>query len=162
MVTIRHVKSEDLPQLLTIENLCFTKEEAASREAFENRVERIPDTFYVAEKNGDLLGFVHGPILDTPYITDDLFVEVKSNPAVGGYQSILGLAVHPLAQKQGLASKLLTYLKTEAKLKHRQMMTLTCKEPLIGFYERHGYNNHGVSNSQHGGEKWYNMLQSLS
>ncbi len=52
MLHIRNVKMEDLPQLVGIENLCFTKEEAATKEAFRQRIQLIPDSFFVAEEEG--------------------------------------------------------------------------------------------------------------
>lgn len=35
---------------------------------------------------------------------------------------------------------------------------LTCKEKLIGFYEKFGYVNLGISDSKHGGAVWYDMI----
>jgi ribosomal protein S18 acetylase RimI-like enzyme len=159
MLKIRNVKIEDLSQLVAVEHLCFSKEEAATREAFEKRIRFIPDSFYVAEENGEIVGLINGPVIETAYITDDLFNTIKKNPAAGGHQSILGLAVHPQFQKHGIASKLLKHLEREARLKNRQTITLTCKENLIGYYERHGYLNNGISSSKHAGEKWYNMTK---
>jgi ribosomal protein S18 acetylase RimI-like enzyme len=152
---------EDLPQLVVIEHLCFSKEEAATRESFEKRIRFIQDSFYIAEENGEIVGLINGPVIETAYITDDLFNKVVKNPAAGGHQSILGLAVHPQFQKHGIASKLLGHLERESMLKNRQTITLTCKANLIGYYEKHGYVNNGLSSSEHAGEKWYNMVKKL-
>ena len=100
MITLRNVKFSDLPQLVVIENLCFTKEEAATKEAFEKRIQLIPDSFFVAEEDGVLIGLVNGPVIETTFITDDLFDNIKENPESGGHQSILGLAVSPDYQKE--------------------------------------------------------------
>lgn len=86
---------------------------------------------------------------------------MKKNPAFGGHQSILGLAVDPKYQKRGIASKLLKQLEQEATAKKRETITLTCKQNLISFYKNQGYLNNGVSNSQHGGATWYNMSKKL-
>jgi ribosomal protein S18 acetylase RimI-like enzyme len=161
LVHIRNVKLEDLPYLVKIENLCFTKEEAATEEAFKKRVQTIPDSFYVAEKNGEIVGLINGPVIHQPFITDDLFSDLKTNPSSGGHQSILGVAVAPLFQKRGVASALLAHLEREAKLHNRETITLTCKKDLIGFYEKQGYHNLGVSESEHGGVTWYNMIKRI-
>jgi len=161
MLKIRNVKLEDLPELVTIENLCFTKEEAATQEAFEKRIQLISDSFYVAEVNDTVVGLINGPVIEQPEITDDLFSAIKQNPTTGGYQSILGVAVSPEYQKQGIASALLVHLERAAAVCKRKTVTLTCKEVLIGYYEKQGYNNDGVSNSVHGGELWYNMSKRL-
>lgn len=161
MLKIRNVKIEDLPELVAIENLCFSKEEAATSEATEKRIQFIPDSFLVAEEDGVIVGLVNGPVIETAFITDDLFSDVKQNPASGGHQSILGVAVAPHFQKRGVASMLLTHLEKEARVKKRETITLTCKENLIRFYESHGYLNVGVSSSEHGGAIWYNMSKKL-
>lgn len=161
MLNIRNVKIEDLTELITIENLCFTKDEAATKEAFEKRIHLIPDSFFVAEEDGVIAGLVNGPVIKTPFITDDLFSDIKENPALGGHQSILGLAVSPDYRKQGVASALLKHLEKEAKAKKRETITLTCKEDLISYYEHHGYRNLGISSSEHGGVLWYNMSKKI-
>jgi ribosomal protein S18 acetylase RimI-like enzyme len=161
IVNIRNVKMADLPELEIIENLCFSKEEAATKEAFEQRIQFIPDSFFIAEQAGEIIGLVNGPVIEKMFITDDLFSKIKENPPTGGHQSILGLAVLPKYQGQGVALKLLTYLEKDASLKHRETITLTCKKELILFYEKQGYKNYGVSNSEHGGDVWYNMIKKL-
>lgn len=161
MMQIRNVKMEDLQQLVDIENQCFSKEEAATQAAFEKRIQEIPDSFFVAEEEGVIVGLINGPVIHSAFITDDLFCEIKENPAFGGHQSILGLAVAPHFQKRGAASSLLIQLEKEARAKNRETITLTCKENLIDFYEKLGYINEGISNSQHGGVIWYNMVKNL-
>lgn len=161
MYNIRNVKIEDLSQLVGIENLCFTKEEAATKDAFEKRIQLIPDSFFVTEAEGRVIGLINGPVIKTAFITDDLFSEIKVNPPSGGHQSILGLAVAPQFQKKGVGSALLEHLEKDADVKKRETVTLTCKEDLIGFYENCGYTNMGVSSSKHGGITWYNMRKKL-
>lgn len=161
MLSIRNAKIEDLPELVAIENLCFTKEEAGTKEAFEKRIQLISDSFFIAEEEEVIVGLVNGPVIETVFITDDLFTDLKENPTSGGHQSILGLAVSPKYQSRGVASALLTHLEKEAKSNKRETITLTCKKDLIRFYENHGYHNCGVSNSEHGGVIWYNMSKKM-
>ncbi|NRS48912.1 MULTISPECIES: GNAT family N-acetyltransferase [Brevibacillus] len=161
MITIRNAKPEDLPALIAIEHLCFSPEEAATQEAFEKRIRLIPDSFFVAEADGIIAGLINGPVIESPFITDDLFQTIKENPASGGHQTILGLAVSPTFQNRGIASMLLAHLEASAKVSGRETITLTCKDNLIGYYERHGYLNNGVSSSDHAGEIWYNMSKPL-
>lgn len=161
LLKIRNVKMEDLSELVVIEGLCFKKEEAATEEAFQRRIQSIPDSFLVAEEDGNIIGLINGPVIESSYITDDLFSVTKANPAAGGHQSILGLAVSPHFQKRGVASALLTHFEKEASEKKRETITLTCKDSLIAFYENRGYLNKGVSTSEHGGVTWYNMVKKL-
>ena len=162
MGKIRMVHKEDLPELIAIEQLCFEKEEAATERAFEERIQLISDSFFVAEEDDEIVGLVNGPVLETEYITDDVFSKIKPNPASGGHQSILGLAVLPACQNKGIAAALLAHLEAQASAKGRETVTLTCKKNLVGFYEKHGYVNKGVSSSNHGGAAWFNMVKWLS
>ncbi|MDI4645895.1 GNAT family N-acetyltransferase [Cohnella hashimotonis] len=162
MLVLRNVQPSDLAQLVRIENEGFSQEEAATKEAFAERIALIPDTFVVAEDEGEILGYINGPIIDRPYITDDLFKEIKENPEKGGYQSVLGLAVSEKARGQGVAKKLMDTWEELAKENAREGITLTCKEELIPFYEKQGFVNRGKSESQHGGVIWYNLVKELA
>ncbi|MNG25339.1 Acetyltransferase (GNAT) family protein [compost metagenome] len=102
---------------------------------------------------------MNGPIIAQPYITDDLFKEIKENPKRGGYQSILGLAVSKQARGQGIAKILLEEIEKLSLYNGRDGITLTCKQDLISFYERLGFVNHGKSESRHGGVEWHNLLK---
>ncbi|MEH7349424.1 GNAT family N-acetyltransferase [Gottfriedia acidiceleris] len=159
MTTLRNVQNADLEQLLFIENEGFSKEEAATKEAFLERIQLIPDTFIVVEKEGVILGYINGPIINQPYITDDLFEKIKPNPKSGGYQSVLGLAVSKQARNQGIAGILIEKLEDLVKENERVGITLTCKQELVPFYEKYGFVNHGVSESKHGGEIWFNLVK---
>ncbi|MGV3464864.1 MAG: GNAT family N-acetyltransferase [Heyndrickxia sp.] len=159
MISLRNVETSDLEQLLIIENEGFSIKEAATKEAFEERIQLIADTFIVAEKDGVILGFINGPVIDQLYITDDLFEKIKENPESGGYQSILGLAVSKQARNQGISKILMGKMEELAIENGRVGITLTCKQELVSFYEKLGFVNHGIAESQHGGVRWYNMVK---
>ncbi|MEH7254235.1 GNAT family N-acetyltransferase [Neobacillus niacini] len=161
MLRIRNVTMNDLPDLVIIEQLCFPIEEAATETAFIRRIQEIPDSFFVAEEEGVMVGLVNGPVIKNKFITDDVFLTIKKNPEFGGHQTVLGVAVTPHFQTRGVATALLTHLENEATSKKRESITLTCKEELIPFYENLGYRNFGVSKSEHAGVTWYNMSKSL-
>ncbi len=161
MWKIRQVKAEDLLLLTKVEQQCFPVEEAATKEAFAKRIELISDSFFVAEQKEEIIGLINGPVIHTAMITDDLFTDIQKNPISGGHQSVLGVAVSPKFQKQGVAAALLSHLEKEARARSRESITLTCKENLIPFYENLGYKNAGISNSVHGGVTWYNMIKML-
>ncbi|GGA19089.1 GNAT family N-acetyltransferase [Psychrobacillus lasiicapitis] len=159
MITLRNVQPTDLEQLLVIENEGFSIEEAATKEAFIERIQLIADTFIVAEREGEILGYINGPIIHQPYITDDLFKEINENPKRGGYQSILGLAVSKRARGQGIGKILMEKMEELVEENKREGITLTCKEELVSFYEKLGFVNHDLSESKHGGVSWYNLVK---
>lgn len=161
-ITFRAPILGDLDKIMEIEQSGFSPEEAAAREAMKERIEQIPDSFIVAvtDKNSPV-GYVVGPVIPERYLYDELFEKTIPNPQNGGYQSILSLVVDPLYQKQGIANQLLTELAKISKEHKREGVTLTCLESLIPFYEKNGYKAEGLSDSQHAGEKWYNMVLEL-
>ncbi|MBM7553912.1 GNAT family N-acetyltransferase [Thalassobacillus pellis] len=159
MISLRNVQGADLEQLLLIEKEGFTFEEAATRETFLKRIQLIVDTFIVAERDGKILGYINGPVISQPYITDNLFTEIKENPKKGGYQSVLGLAVSKQARNQRIAKNLMEKMEELVKVNERKGITLTCKLELVSFYEQLRFENHGMSESTHGGVNWYNMIK---
>ncbi|MBR1815228.1 MAG: GNAT family N-acetyltransferase [Lachnospiraceae bacterium] len=54
-------------------------------------------------------------------------------------------------------AKLLSQVIADVKEDGRRGLVLTCKDNLVGFYERFGFKNEGVSGSTHGGVVWYQM-----
>ncbi|MEB7434103.1 GNAT family N-acetyltransferase [Staphylococcus pasteuri] len=159
MYQFRNAKIDDLEEILIIENQGFKPEEAATKSALIKRIEMINDTFIIAELNEKVVGYINGPVINQPFITDDLFESIDENPTTGGYVAILGLVVDQSQRNQGLAGKLLNEIEQRAKTHYRLGITLTCKEELIPFYEKYGYVNKGISSSQHGGIKWFNLMK---
>ena len=157
-VCIRKVKPEDLDAVTRVEAVCFPEAEAAPRESFRQRISTFPDSFFVAEKDGEIIGFINGCATDSRVIFDEMFADASHHREDGIYQSIFGLDVIPEYQHQGLASRLMKHLIEDARKKGRKGLTLTCKDRLIGFYERFGYKNLGLSQSVHGGAVWYDMI----
>lgn len=159
---IRKVETNDLDALVNIENMCFPKEEAATRASFEYRIAAFPDSFYVAVENNQIIGIVNGCVTDRLTISDELFEPMGGHNPNGKNQTIFGLLVDPRYQKQGIAARLMHYIMNAAKHAGRENMVLTCKEHLIKYYEGFGYVNHGISESTHGGAIWYDMVADLS
>lgn len=132
------------------------------KKALIDRIQNIKDTFIVAESNGEIAGYVNGPVIENMYITDDLFETIEPNPSTGGYIAILGLVVAKDYRNQGLAGQLLKQLESTAKDNQREGITLTCKADLIPFYEKYGYTNDGISASEHGGVQWFNLIKQFT
>lgn len=155
----RTAQKSDLAQIMAIERAGFSPAEAASEQAMAQRIKVISDTFIVATNELDrVLGYVVGPVIAKRYLTDDLFEQIGPNQKQGGYQSVLSLAVAPQHRKHQVAAHLLTELARRSQAKQRLGITLTCLAELVPFYEKNGYHNDGVSQSQHAGEIWYNLV----
>lgn len=96
---IRQVTMEDLEDIIRIENDNFSAEEAATTQALKERIEVIADTFLVAEQDGQIAGYVEGPVINSRYLTDDLFHKVKPNQEKSGYIAVTSLSVDKAFQK---------------------------------------------------------------
>ena len=157
-IRIRQADLSDWEAILEIEQLNFPAVEAASAEIIKNRIELLPDTFLLAELHGQLAGYIVGPAVQSPYLTDDFFSKVSANPPAGGFIAIQRLSVHPDFQRQGVGTLLLAALKETAVQQHRQGISLTCHDELIPYYEMNAFVHEGISDSTHGGTIWSNMV----
>ena len=156
--TIRPVEKTDLDAVTAVEAICFPAAEAATRESFEQRIAAFPECFFVAEYEGNIIGFINGCVTDERTIRDEMFEDSSLHNPNGCYQSIFGLDVIPEYQRQGIAAELMNHLIEDARIKGRKGLILTCKDRLIHYYAKFGYKNLGVSASVHGGAVWYDML----
>ncbi|WP_155287900.1 GNAT family N-acetyltransferase [Lacticaseibacillus zhaodongensis] len=155
---MRAPQATDLAAIMRIERAGFTPDEAASEESMAERIKVIPDTFIVAEKDGQLAGYIVGPAIGVRYLTDDLFAHLTPNAAADKALSVLSLAVDPDLRGQGVGGKLLTAFAARAKEQGRELISLTCLNRLVPYYVEHGYVNEGMAASTHAGEIWYNMI----
>lgn len=157
-IKIRRVSIEDLNSITEVEAKCFPEAEAATKAKFEQRIKAFPESFFVAEIEGEIIGFINGCIINEPAIYDELFIDATLHVPDGDYQTIFGLDVIPEYRNQGIAAQLMNHLIQVSKLEGRKGIILTCKEKLIHYYIKFGYINKGISKSVHGGSKWYDMI----
>lgn len=156
-IKIRTVKPEDLDSVTAVEAECFPEAEAAGRADFERRIRTFPESFLIAEKGGQMIGFINGCVTDENTICDEMYENESFHKESGAYQSVFGLDVIPQERNQGTAELLMRALMKRAREAGRKGMILTCKDRLIHYYEKFGYVNHGVSKSVHGNVVWYDM-----
>ncbi len=155
---IRTATTADVSSIASIEAQCFPKAEAATLDTFNKRFAVFPDCFVVIEVNNKIAGHINGSINDVPELPDVLYQQAELHRPEGKFQTVMGLAVAPAFQKQGLASQLIKHFIEKSQQRNHAGMILTCKDHLIGFYEKHGFKNQGVSSSTHGGAQWYKMV----
>lgn len=155
---IRLASLNDLKSIIEIEQLCFPSSEAASSIEFEQRFQAFSENFVVAAIDNKIVGFINGATTDKPILPDELYHDVSLHKKDGEYQTVFGLAVLPLYQHKAIASELMKYFIALAYKRGKKGIILTCKDHLVGFYERFGYQCLGPSDSNHGGAKWNDML----
>lgn len=157
-IIIRRATIKDLDEVANVEMKCFPEEEAASRESLEKRLKALAFTFYLAENEGEIVGFINGAIINENVIYDELYENIRLHNPNGKYQSIFGLDVISKYRKQGIAARLMDYVIELSRKTNKKGLVLTCKKELIHYYEKFGYKNQGISKSIHGNVVWYDML----
>ena len=157
-LSIRRMCPADLDTVTKIEAACFPPAEAAKRETMARRIAAFPHSFLIAELEGAPAGLINGFATSQQTITDDLFADASLHNPDGAYQSVFGLCVLPEYQRRGIAAQLMRAFCELARADGRKGVILTCKQHLIPYYERFGFENLGVSQSVHGGAVWYDLL----
>lgn len=154
---IRKANAGDLKELAAIEAACFPKAEAAKEEEFRERLRVYGEHFLLLEENGRIISFINGMVTDGAVIRDEMYEKAEMHQESGAWQTVFGINTLPEFRRRGYAAKLMEAFIAEAKAQNRKGCILTCKERLIPYYEKFGYQNQGVSGSAHGGAVWYDM-----
>lgn len=157
-IIIRNAAAQDLEAVTAVEAACFLAAEAADKKSLKERLEAFPESFFVAERAGRIIGFINGAVTDERTIADEMFENISLHDPEGAYQCIFGLDVVEEYRHMGLASRLMETMIKAAEERGKKGLILTCKDRLIGYYERFGYVNCGLSKSVHGGAVWYDMI----
>lgn len=157
-IKIRKATIEDLDSITKVEAICFPVEEAATKDSFKHRINTFSKSFFVAEIDGKIIGFINGSIINGTVIFDELYEDSTLHIPDGNYQTIFGLDVIPDYRNIGVAAQLMNHIIDISKIAGRKGVILTCKEKLIYYYSKFGYVNKGISKSIHGGAKWYDMI----
>lgn len=117
---IRNVHPEDLPQILALEELCFSA--AWTQEMLRAQL-TDGHVFLAAEEDGEVLGYA-----GLQYVLDE------------GY--ISNVATSPVRRRRGIAGMLLSALKERAGELGLAFLTLEVREgnfPARRLYEKHGF-----------------------
>ncbi|MBP2623424.1 GNAT family N-acetyltransferase [Streptococcus oricebi] len=157
---IRPASRADLEAIYAIELDNFSPEEAMAKEVLGTHIDTIKTSFLVAEKDGKILGYLEGPVTASRHLEDRSFTSrLQDDPhLVGGYISITSLSIAREAQGMKLGQKLLAAMKELATEDQRQGINLTCHDYLIGYYEKQGFVNEGLSQSTYANQVWYDLV----
>lgn len=154
---IRTATIEDLDEITEIEAECFPAAEAADREAFQQRLQYYGNHFWLLYEEQKLIAFVDGFVTDEPDLTDEMYENAALHDENGAWQMIFGVNTLPAYRRNGYAGKLLRRAIADAKEQGRRGVVLTCKEKLLHYYAKFGFEKEGISQSVHGNVVWYQM-----
>lgn len=154
---IRTAKEADIEKIVAVEQLCFPEAEAATKETIEKRVERFGNRFWLLYDQDILVGFVNGMVTNAKDLRDEMYEKVSLHNEQGGWQMIFGVDIIPEYRNHGWAEYLLCYVIAEVKKENKKGIVLTCKDKLVHYYAKFGFENEGISQSTHGDVQWYQM-----
>lgn len=152
---IRRVTIEDLERCAKIEAEGFPEAEAADINSYRWRIENMPEWFFVLEEDGIIKGLVVGRLTELDVFKDELY-EPEIIPS-GPYNGILSIVTAKEYLRQGVAGALLEYTIEKSREAGLKGVTLACKDRLVHYYAKFGFELVGQSESEHGGAVWYDM-----
>ena len=156
-MSIRTANMNDLAALTAIEAACFPAAEAATEADFAKRLAVYPEHFWLLEQDGEIVSFVNGMATDEPDLRDEMYADAALHDPSGAWQMIFGVNTLPEYRRRGFAEQVLRRVIADAKEQGRKGCVLTCKEQLVHYYAKLGFENEVVSGSTHGGVVWYAM-----
>ena len=154
---IRNATLRDLNAIAEVEAECFPLLEAAPEAEFVRRIKWNQKHFWVLTDHQKIVGFINGFATDARDLTDEMYDHAEMGDESGAWQMIFGLDVIPSCRRQGCGAMLMEKMIEDARDAGRRGVVLTCKEQLIHYYGKFGFQNEGVSPSVHGGVTWYQM-----
>ena len=156
-MNIRTATTEDIDQITAVEKECFPAAEAAPREAFAERLTCFAEHFWLMLDGEKLIAYVDGMVTDQRDLTDEMYEKAAMHDENGAWQMIFGVETLPEYRRHGYAGELLKRAIADAKEQGRKGLVLTCKDRLIPYYAKFGFENEGLSESVHGNAVWYQM-----
>lgn len=157
IMEIRTATIADLAQIAAVEAECFPVAEAATKEEFAERIKYYGNHFWLMFEDEKLIAFVDGFVTDKPDLADEMYEKAEMHDENGAWQMIFGVNTIPAYLKHGYAGQLLQCAIEDARKQGRKGLVLTCKEKLIAYYAKFGFENEGISESVHGNVTWYQM-----
>mgnify|MGYP006333998401 FL=1 len=155
---IRTANMEDLDAVASVEALCFPPAEAATKEAFAQRLQYYADHFWLMFEGNRLVSFVDGFVTDQEDLEDEMYERASMHNENGAWQMIFGVNTIPDCRRKGYAGLLIQRAIDDARKQGRKGLVLTCKPKLVSYYGRFGFMDEGVSEkSVHGKAVWHQM-----
>lgn len=114
--------------------------------------------FWLLYDGDSLISFVDGFVTDDADLTDEMYENAAMHNESGAWQMIFGVNTLPAYRQHGYAGKLLQKAIADAKEQGRKGLVLTCKNRLVHYYAKFGFEDEGVTDkSTHGNVSWHQM-----
>ena len=139
---IKYATAEDIAAIAAVEAECFPPAEAATEKEFIDRVKYYGNHFWLMYEAEKLIAFVDGFVTDEPDLTDEMYEKATLHDENGAWQMIFGVNTIPAYRKHGYAGELIRRAIEDAKQQGRKGLVLTCKDRLVHYYAKFGFEIH--------------------
>ena len=150
-----------LEEIAAIEAASYPEAEAASLKTIRKRIMKNPFGFWILVEDGHVKSFVNGLVTNERDLTDEMYEHPEMNDPEGDWLMIFSLATDPAYRHKGYAVAVMQQVISDCDSLRRKGIVLTCKEEMIPFYSKFGFEDEGISTSVHGGAKWHQMRMTL-
>ncbi|PRC91847.1 GNAT family N-acetyltransferase [Solimicrobium silvestre] len=157
----RQVKAQDLQRCYDIESSAYEGDEAATREKIALRIDQYPQGFLVMEQAGKIVGFINSGCAHEVTMSDHEFKELIGHDPLSLNVVIMSVVVAPEHQGKGLATMLMHQFVQQTRDMGKKTIHLMCKERHVKLYGQLGFRYVRLSDSEHGGMAWHEMMMDL-
>lgn len=155
----QNIAQEDIKEAALLEQICFPPNEACTEERMAQRIQKAPELFLTAahKGTGKIAGFINGISTEECSLRDEFFTDIRLHNPEGRNVMILGVAVHPEHQGQGLAGELMRRYLSRMGEMGKSRIFLTCVSSKVKMYQKMGFYDQGRADSLWGGHFWHEM-----
>ncbi|MEX3019463.1 GNAT family N-acetyltransferase [Kluyvera sp. STS39-E] len=160
-VTFRQATPSDTDRCYEIESAAYPADEAATQEKIALRIARYPQGFLCMEQDGEIIGFINAGCAWEVVMSDEDFKELIGHDPAAPNAVIMSVVLHPAHQGKGLSTPMMQAFIEHMREQGKTAIYLMCKAQYQPLYKRFGYQFIKRSDSTHGGEEWFEMMQTL-
>ncbi|MBQ0058715.1 MAG: GNAT family N-acetyltransferase [Lachnospiraceae bacterium] len=156
-MSFRRVTPDDIPELSRIESASYPEAEAATLDSFTLRVNAFPECLWLLEKDDKIVSFISAMRTNANTLVDEMYHSADLYSPNGKNLMIFSVVTDPDHRHMGYAGDVMGKLIEDCYFANIESIVLTCKENLITFYQDFGFEDEGISGSEHGGVQWHQM-----
>ncbi|NES64960.1 MAG: GNAT family N-acetyltransferase, partial [Okeania sp. SIO2D1] len=109
---LRHPKIEDLPDLISLERLCWSENRRVDNEEIQRRILKFPQGQFILELEDKIVGAIYSQRIDSPQLLENkTYTQVPLlHTESGVVVQFLAVNILPELQNQGLGDRLLEFM----------------------------------------------------
>ena len=158
-IIYRTARPQDVEGLAALETASYPRDEAASQQILQNRIEWAPDCTLLAETSDGVGGFVCGTRSPQDRLTHD---SMSAHDPAGSSLCIHSVVVAAVHRRRGFGQTMVAaYVEHARGLGGVERLLLMSKDHLLEFYRRAGFIWVGPSPIVHGADPWHEMRLDL-